>query len=362
MLNLLKKIFTPQNKSENNNEIQKPPYTDEYLNTGEYLSCKSLHGGIAFMHTAVRTCCSNKQGVTFFENYKGEDIDWKEVEKQRAHIIDDCKRGCLPENCKGCVDLEKKKWDEKPLIDDLFFNYWDHCNCGCVYCIQSGHGEYLVKEKHPSTFYSVLKQVKYLYDNNLVSKNAHVELVGGDLTVLDEAEDLINMVLDYGVGRMSFHSSCIFYSKGLERALKEAPDIDCDFSIDCASRELYKKIKRIDAFDQVIENIKRYLNASENAKKALIAKYIIVDGLNDNVEELDRWIELMHSIGIQNMKVDINFKKYFPEFHHENPTVPEHYYKMYEHYNKKIKEYGIRDCCWEFSKRVLAEGGIPKGY
>ena len=41
----------------------------------EYLSCRHLHGGITFMHGAVRTCCSHKQGVTFFENYKGEPID-----------------------------------------------------------------------------------------------------------------------------------------------------------------------------------------------------------------------------------------------------------------------------------------------
>ncbi len=357
ILNFIDNLFEKNKQQEN-----KPPYTDEYLKTGEYLSCKSLHGGITFIHSAVRACCSNKLGVTFYENYKGEPINWEKIKKQRAKIIDDCKRGILPKNCYGCVDLEKKKWDEHLLIDDLFFNYWDHCNCGCVYCIQAGRGEYFVKEKRPSDYYSVLNQVKYLYKNNLVAKNAHVELVGGDLTVLDEAEELINTVLDYGVGRITFHSSCIYYSKGIERALKEAPNVDFDFSVDCASRELYKKIKRIDAYDQVIDNIKRYLACSEKAKDALIAKYIIVDGLNDNLEELGKWIDLMHSLGIRRAKVDVNFKKFFPEFNHPNPTVPEHYYKMFELFNRKIQEYGIIDCCWEFTKRVLKEGGIPKGY
>ena len=34
----------------------------------------------------------------------------------------------------------------------------------------------------------------------------------------------------------------------------------------------------------------------------------------------------------------------------------------YAHYYKRIKELGIQDCCWEFSKLVLASGGIPAGY
>ena len=342
MLGLLKDLFEKKDK--------------------EYVSCRHLHGGITFMHGAIRTCCSHKQGVTFFENYKGEPIDWKKVDEQRKKVIKDCKKGILPENCKGCIDLEKKKWDDSQLIDDLYFNYWDHCNCGCVYCVAAQHATFLQTEKSKSKYYSVLEHVKELYKNNMISKNAHIELVGGDLTVLDEAEDLINLCLDNGVGRFSFHSSCIYYSNGIERALKEAPSVDMDFSLDCGSRELYQKIKRIDAFDQVVENVKRYLNASEQAKNAIIAKYILVDGLNDNIEEVEKWLTLMHSIGIKNTKIDVNFKRFFPEFHHEDPTVPTHYYDIYNHYKKRIEELGIKDHCWEFSRRVLEEGGIPKGY
>ncbi len=329
----------------------------------EYLSCRYIHGGITFMDNAIRVCCSHKCGVTFIEDYKGGFINWNRIYEKRKKVIEDCKKGIIPENCKGCIDLEKRQWsDEIPLIDDIYINHWDHCNCGCVYCVQSSRGEYLVSEKKPSAFYNVFEHINYLYNNNKVSKKAHVELVGGDLTVLDEADSIINKCLDNGVERMSFHSSCINYSQGIERALKEAPQVDFDFSIDCASRELYKKIKRIDAFDQVIENVKKYLACSEKAKDSLIAKYIIVDGLNDNIEELDKWLELMYSIGIRNTKVDINFKKFFPEFHHSDPTVPAHYYEMFEHYNKKIEQLGIKDHCWEFTRRVIKEGGIPKGY
>ena len=91
-------------------------------------------------------------------------------------------------------------------------------------------------------------------------------------------------------------------------------------------------------------------------------KYILVDDLNDNIEEVEKWLTLMHSIGIKNTKIDVNFKRFFPEFHHKDPTVPAHYYDIYNYYKKRIEELGIKDHCWEFSRRVLEEGGIPKGY
>lgn len=328
----------------------------------EYLSCRHLQGGITFMHDAIRTCCSHKQGVTFFDNYKGQPIDWKGVYNVRKEVIEKCKEGIIPENCKGCVDLEKKVWDSDSKITELYLNYWDQCNCGCVYCIVGNNAQYLVTEKNPSRHYSVYPHIKQLYENDMISDNVHVELVGGDLTVLDEADDIINLCLDNGVGRMSFHSSCIYYSNGIERALKESPCVDFDFSLDSSNKELYKKIKRIDAFDQVVENVKRYLCVSDKAKDALIAKYIIIDGLNDSVEEVENWLQLIHSIGIKKAKIDINFKRFFPEFHHCDPTVPKHYYDIYNHYNKRIQELGIQDCCWEFSRRVLESGGIPKDY
>ncbi len=350
MFDFIKGIINSQSKMQQSTENNE---------SAEYLSCKHLHGGITFMHKAFRTCCSNNLGVTFVDDYKGEEINWKKIAKIRSKVIENCKKGILPENCKGCVDLEYKNWEEHKLIDNIYINHWDHCNCGCVYCV-AGQSQFLVSETRPSRYYRLFEHIQELYNNNMISKDVHVEMVGGDLTVLDEADDIINLCLDNGVGEMAFHSSCIFYSKGIERALKEAPSVSLDFSLDSADRLLYKKIKRIDAFDKVVDNIKRYMSCSEKAKEALIAKYIIVDGLNDSVEEIDKWLKLIHSLGIKMAKVDVNFRKYFPEFGHSNPTVPQHYYDMMEHYKKTIDEFGIQDRCWEFTKRVLKEGGIPK--
>ena len=68
MFSFLDKFF----KKDNKNEMPVP-------DVKEYVSCKSLQGGITFMHRSFRVCCSNKVGVTLVDNYKGEPIDWKKI-------------------------------------------------------------------------------------------------------------------------------------------------------------------------------------------------------------------------------------------------------------------------------------------
>ena len=329
----------------------------------KFLSCRFIQNGITFMDKSIIMCCSNKGGVRFIANYKGEKINWKEINKKRQEIIGNCRKGIIPEACHGCVNLETQEWDLSDYkLKEIYINHWNHCNCGCVYCIQGADGKYLQAESSPSPYYRVYEHLQSLYKHKLISPKLHLEILGGEISVLDEADDIINLCLNNGVERISFHSSCITYSKGIERALKEAPDVDIDFSLDCASKDLYKKIKRIDAFDDVIDNLSKYIKSSPKAPDAFIAKYIIIDGLNDNTGELDKWLALIHNLGIKKAKLDVNFRKYFSELNSCKPDVPPVYYEMYKLFYKRIKEYGMEEHCWEFPKRVLNTGGIPEGY
>ena len=326
----------------------------------KYTCCRHLLGGITFFFDEVRCCCSNNKGITFEENYKGGKIfDVQKMKEYRNQVIENCKKGIIPENCKNCIELCEKEWDEKPLIDEIYLLHWDHCNCGCVYCLQMEHGEFLLTESKKSRYYDVFPILKEIYSQGLVSKDVHFEIVGGDLTILDEADDIINLVIDNGVGRMSFHSSVIGYSKGIERALKEC-NCDFDFSIDCGSRDLYKKIKRTDSFDKVIENLKRYLSSSPTAKDKLVAKYILIDGLNDNVQEVEKWIDLIHDLGIQKCKIDVNFKKFFPEYQDSEPEVPKHYFDIFDVLNNKASQYNMEVCNWEFTDSIMEEARLNR--
>lgn len=326
-----------------------------------YLSCKFLNHGISFMHTAIKTCCHSKEGITFYKDYSGEKINWKAIEETRKKAIENCKNGIIPKTCEGCINLEKANWGNDK-IKEIIINNWDHCNCGCIYCVYSSHGTYLQTEKQPSKYYNVYKHLKWLYQHKKISKQAKIIFVGGDLTLLDETDKIIDLCLKNKVGLFFFHTSAIFYSQGIEKALKSNQMVKMDFSMDCGTREMYKKIKRIDAFDNVIENIKKYLSCSKTAQYSIIAKYIILNNINDNIEELDKWLSLMNDIGVKNTKLELDLREFDVKIQGNKETVKTKYYDMYKYYLKKIYEYEMNDESTPYTKLVLKEGKTPNGY
>lgn len=339
--------------------IHKQEYSEK---TNAYLSCRYLNYGISFMHTAIKSCCHSKEGIIFYSDYKGEKIDWDKIEKQRQETINNCIKGILPESCKGCINLIKQKWKSSSLISEIVINNWDQCNCNCIYCVYASHGTFLQTKKQPSKYYNVYRHLKWLFSHNKISKQAKVVFVGGDLTILDEADKIIDLCLKYGVGLLFFHTSAIYYSKGIEKAIKKAPLVKFDFSMDCGSGEMYKKIKRIDAFDNVIENIKRYMSCSPKAANSIIAKYIIIRNVNDNSEELEKWVNLMVSLGIRFTKLEFDLREFDIKISNCKEYVNPNYYDIYNTYYELIQKYNLIDESTPYTKQILTEGSLPKGY
>ena len=63
-------------------------------------------------------------------------------------------------------------------------------------------------------------------------------------------------------------------------------------SIDAGTRETYQKIKGHDFFDKVITNLKKYSESEGDVS----LKFIILEGINDNKEEIDGFIKIAKGI------------------------------------------------------------------
>ena len=76
-------------------------------------------------------------------------------------------------------------------------------------------------------------------------------------------------------------------------------------SLDSGNRNLYKKIKRVDCFDNVINNIKLYSSA-EYSKDNTFLKYIILPEINDNKKDFIQFLDVALDCGIKGIKIDVN--------------------------------------------------------
>ena len=160
--------------------------------------------------------------------------------------------------------------------------------------------------------------------------------------------------MENGVKRVEIATNGIKYLPVIEQICTKT-FVDINISIDAGTRETYKKIKTVDKFNELIENLKKY------AKLPLLLrlKYILVRGINDTKEEIENYINLMKEIGIKNSELMID--QCDNEFLSSGEfRIPQYYYELFDFYKKKCKENNIEPHIWEYIEEILAKGEFFK--
>ncbi len=316
---------------------------EKFLKKDKYLDCHLLKHSIHFFYDEIRACCANVKGPVFYSDYnkmKNIDLDWKYIYKERKKYANEINsifsKEPYPKCCKGCSEIISS-CKNIPLknfpnvVDRIYIQNYMSCNAKCTYCA-FGYVERGLK-------YEVLPIINSMIKNNVLSKNTLVYMSGGEITISPEFEDLFSTLINYLFSQIEIFTSGIKYSKSIEDAFKKNR---CRLliSLDSSTPETYKKIKQVDCFDKIVDNIKNYISASGyNAKNNITMKYILVDGVNDNIHELANFINLVKELGIVNIRLDVDCVKYKFE---DKEIVPEYYFDLYKEFNKLASEANLK--------------------
>ena len=68
-------------------------------------------------------------------------------------------------------------------------------------------------------------------------------------------------------------------------------------------------------------------------------KYILIDNINDNVDEIYNFLKLVKNLGIINVRLDFDYEKY--KFS-DDVKVPEYYFDLYKKFNNYAKELELK--------------------
>ena len=311
---------------------------DSLFKKDEYLDCHFMKHSLHFFHDCIKACCTNAIGPCFYHLYKGGEVDWNYVYEKRKKYIKRINsfwnKRTIPGCCKRCSELEFYKTKNKVadfdnVVDRLYFHNNMSCNAKCVYCCYGW--------RKRGYNYKVLPLVQSLIDNNILSKSTYVYMSGGEITIHPEFEELMFLLLSYLNSRIEILTSGIKYCKSIEEGLRKDRCM-LIISPDCGDRETYKKIKQVDCYDTLVNNLKAYAGASDSAKDNIILKYIIVDDINDNNIEVEKFINLVKSLEIKNVRIDIDYEKYKMSKHCK---VPKHYYDLIMYFNELAENAGL---------------------
>ena len=303
----------------------------------KYTSCKWLESGICFDNgvygSNIKLCCYMSApgggNSMIFENYHGEKIDWNRFFEIKNTYRQIQKSGDTVPGCKGCIFLEEKYWLQANYIDNLLFDHFTKCNCNCSYCYTQEDK----KRYNTLKTYNVYPIVKDMFAKKIIKRGGAIGFGGGEPTILPEFDKLIKLFLKNGFDDIRVPSSGIKYSSAIAQGIESA-QLSVVVSVDSGTRETYKKIKQIDKFDKVCENLKKYSKAQKKSFN-VISKYIIIPNINDTKEEIDAWLKFNRENKILILIIDIEnswLQKY------RNSTPDKKIRELIQYVEQKAKE------------------------
>ena len=324
--------------------------------------CKRLNETLNFDALKVFYCCATRTGPSI-DVPKPDKI--KDIITKRNKLIKMLDRGEIPQECEGCFDLSEQE-NPKPLLISQFskppkanmiiVKHFKQCDCSCVYCCEQYlSGRKIVLKSKKSDYYDLLPIIKELYKQDMIDKNElDVHFQGGNVSVLDEFDDLLNIFMKNGVKRVEIATNGIKYLSQIAE-ISDKTFVDVNISIDAGCRETYKRIKTVDKFEDLVENLKKYAQLPI----LLRLKYILVRGYNDNKEELQKYINLMKEVGITNSELMID--QCDSEFLSGGEfKIPDYYYDLFRFYIDECEKNGIKATVWEYIKEILDKGTFFK--
>ena len=183
------------------------------------------------------------------------------------------------------------------------------------------------------------EQMKELVRRGQFRSGGEIGFGGGEPAILDEFEPMVNLFIDAGADNIRVHSSGIKYSPAMERGISKGV-LSVVVSVDSGTPETYYKIKNVKTFDKVWENVRKYAAAQRENKGLARTKYIIIPGVNDTQEELQKWFDLTVDAGIRWIILDVEGGWYLMHKH----EVPSHLYELLDWGRNKARELNMIRC------------------
>mgnify|MGYP000299703919 FL=1 len=136
--------------------------------------------------------------------------------------------------------------------------------------------------------------IKKILSAEMVDIEKQVIYSSGEISIQPNVDKILDLIQGF---ELSIFTNASVYNKRIHEIIKKK---NCSLliSVDSGTRETFKKVKGVDLFEQVWENIGRY--ASDNGN--VILKYILMSS-NYGIEDLNGFIEKCKQYGIKHLRI-----------------------------------------------------------
>ena len=283
-----------------------------------YYSCRYLNdfyivftGRFIYNYKEIRPCCALVKNMpTSVFGKTGKETVENFIEMRNALIVNAKNKSSFtpPQfiyDCDKCEHYKLDEWEESIFIKHINFSiYPSPCQCKCIYCG--------VSDKYDET-YEVINNYNIIFDAinyakkiDLISLDTQWQVSSGEITIHPYKDKILNLVKNNPV---SILTNCFIYDEQIGEILKTNPYAAINLSIDAGTPETWYKVKGVNNFNKVIENLNKYHDNYMHDKQITL-KYIIIPAINDTYDDFVSVIEIMKTLKINKIAVsrDSTFK------------------------------------------------------
>ena len=289
-----------------------------------YYSCSDIenfylvfNGRIDTGGKCMKFCCEPTVDVPGVALSETAEESLKEFARLRAGIIgesvmfsllgdyakEDDRR--LTSGCAKCVRYQPNNWGKSDgLIHYINLSmYPAPCQCKCIYCsLRINESGRLNTQFHSESYGKVFQIIEWVNENDMIATDATWQVSSGEITIHPYKDRLLNLVKGQAA---KFYTNCFIFDEKIAENLSENSRSAINLSIDAGTPETWRKIKGVDNFGTVTDNLERYFAKSAGPGQITL-KYIIMPGINDNIEDYRAVIEIMKSLEVRNLTLAAN--------------------------------------------------------
>jgi|YNPNPStandDraft_1061719.scaffolds.fasta_scaffold24187_2 MoaA/NifB/PqqE/SkfB family radical SAM enzyme len=262
-----------------------------------YVSCPWIEYRLVFAVEKLLLCCvtNHGKGCPKVCDFTGGPLPLAEIlsfrdEVRRANQT----QGRYP-LCDGCGWLERRVWEKRAHpFDHITIAHFTTCNLECSYCYVTRGGFH----ERPARPYDIYPILESMISRGLLAPKVFVFWGGGEPTLFHDFDRSFKLLMEYGAEQAVSTNATIVSPRLKEGLAKRKITLVC--SVDAATPETYRRIKKRDCFDRVWRNLAEYVATGGRVD----AKMIV---MRENHHEVVPFLEKAQSVGIRTIVYDVDF-------------------------------------------------------
>jgi len=261
-------------------------------------SCKYLEKGCGILISGLHCCVhgsTKSPQIATIDELKNGTVSYESIVNKKKEIFlgINGKSDIDLSGCGNCTNIIQKKFKDvsldciggEPLAGAFNIQHYTMCNERCEYCCYAQNNDFKPPQFDLLQIFDLFKEKGKLKGNNWI------DFSGGEPALLKNLDEILTYFDENNMGTVVVYSNATIYSQKIYDLLK-ANKIILTTSVDTGLKSTYAKLRGLDAFDKVFENLLRY---RESGTKNLWLKYVITE-TNKTDDDLWSFVTVMTAL------------------------------------------------------------------